>query len=78
MQRKPDIAAALRQARSSAPPSSPAAGRAGKVGLTVYVDPDVRAQLKALAAEEHTSLQAVVFEALNMLLASRHRPEIVR
>ena len=53
-------------------------GRAGKVGLTVYVDPAVRLQLKVLAAEEHTSVQSLVFEGLNMLFASRHRPEIAR
>ena len=79
MPKKPDIAAALRKARTSAPESTDRPpSRAGKVGLTVYVDPAVRLQLKVLAAEEHTSVQSLVFEGLNMLFASRHRPEIAR
>ena len=82
MAKKPDIAAALRKARTAAPEPEPAdrpaGGRAGKVGLTVYIDPAVRLQLKVLAAEENVSVQKLVFEGLNMLFAARHRPEIAR
>ena len=48
------------------------------VALTVHVEPAVRVQIKVLAAEQETTVQALVCEGLNAIFAKHHRPEIAQ
>ena len=43
-----------------------------------YFDPAVARQMKALAAEEDTTVQELVAEALDLLFESRGKPGIAR
>lgn len=65
------------------PPDSPAAGtrstqpgRVGKVSVAGYFAPEVRRQLRRLAADADTTIQALLAEALNDLFAKHGAPEI--
>ena len=88
MAKQPDLEAMLRKAGSPAgpgtssatPPAQPARqrGRAGTVALMIHVEPEVRRQLKVLAAEKDQTVQQTVCQALNLLFAANHRPEIAR
>lgn len=64
------------------PAGAPAAPRAAGGGrgrhIGGYFDPAVARQIKALAAEEDTTVQALVAEALDMLFQSRGRAAIAR
>jgi hypothetical protein len=82
------IKADLRSAmRSSAKPGfqgvDPAAGnphfrpgRANKSNVTGYFEAAVKRQLRLLAAENDTTIQALLAEALNDLFAKHGKPEI--
>jgi hypothetical protein len=68
-------------ARERAPKRSPAAApvapsREGKIAVTGFYDPDVRMQLKILAAEQKTTIQDLVTEALNGLFERYGKPPI--
>ena len=83
MPRRPDLSAvtaAVQEAgRSRAAKPATAAGarrRENTVPLTVHVGPDVRTQVKVLAAERSTTVHALVCEGLNMVFAKHRRPEI--
>ena len=64
------------------PPEDPAAkpatqpGRAGKVSVAGYFRPEVRRQLRRLAADADTTVQALLGEALNDLFAKHGLAEI--
>ena len=75
--------------REPAPPDNatrtPAAGgarhtrqpsRIGKASVTGYFAPEVRRQLRRLAADRDTTIQALLGEALNDLFAKHGLPEI--
>ena len=51
--------------------------REGKSNVTGYFDPAVKRQLRILAAEQDTTIQALLGEALNDLFAKCGKPEIV-
>ena len=51
--------------------------REGKSNVTGYFDPAVKRQLRILAAEQDTTIQALLGEALNDLFAKYGRPEVV-
>ena len=51
-------------------------GRVGKVSVTGYFAPEVRRQLRRLAADADTTIQALLGEALNDLFAKHGAPEI--
>ena len=51
--------------------------RDGKSNVTGYFDPAVKRQLRILAAERDTTIQALLGEALNDLFAKYRRPEAV-
>ena len=51
-------------------------GRVGKVSVTGYFAPAVRRQLRRLAADGDTTIQALLGEALNDLFAKHGLPEI--
>lgn len=51
-------------------------GRAHKSNVTGYFPPEVKKQLRLLAAERETTIQHLLAEALNGLFAANGRPEI--
>ena len=53
------------------------ASRIGKASVTGYFSPAVRRQLRKLAADSDTTIQALLGEALNDLFAKHGLPEIV-
>lgn len=63
-------------------PDSPASqpyerpSRQGKVAVTGFFDPSVRRQLKVMAAEGDTTVQALLTEALNDVFAKHGKPEV--
>ena len=57
--------------------SAAQASRAGKASVTGYFAPEVRRQLRRLAADKDTTIQALLGEALNDLFAKHGMPEIV-
>ena len=52
--------------------------RDSTVPLTIHVEASVRTQVKILAAEQGTTVHALVCEGLNAMFARYHRPEIAR
>ena len=52
-------------------------GREGKTNVTGYFPPTVKRQLRVLAAELDTTIQALLGEALNDLFAKHGKPEVV-
>ena len=53
--------------KASASGYVPPPSRRGKVAFAIHVLPSVRAQMKALAAERGTTVQALVEEGMNMV-----------
>lgn len=51
-------------------------GRARKTNITGYFPPEVKRQLRLLAAERDTTMQDLLAEALNTLFATHGKPEI--
>ena len=51
-------------------------GRAGKSNVTGYFPPEVKRQLRLLAAEQDTTIQNLLATALNDLFAKHGKPEI--
>ncbi len=52
--------------------------RDSTVPLTIHVDPEVRRQVKRLAADEDTTVHKLVCEGLNAVFARARLPEIAR
>jgi hypothetical protein len=50
--------------------------RAGRVLIGGHFAPEVQMALKILAAEERTTVQALLAEAINLVLARHGKPEI--
>lgn len=50
--------------------------RAGRVLVAGHFAPEVQIALKVLAAEERTTLQALLAEGINTVFAKRGKPEI--
>ena len=51
-------------------------GREGKSNVTGYFPPEVKKQLRLLAAERNTTIQDLLAEALNDLFAKNGKPEL--
>lgn len=66
-------ATSLPVALKAAPPS-----RSGRVLVGGHFAPEVQTALKVIAAEERTTVQALLTEAINMVFAKRHKPEIAK
>ena len=75
-----DIGAAMREAADPAPERAPdqvarkrstAPSRSGKRGVVGYVSSELWAQLRHLAIDERTSIQALVLEGLDRVLEAR-------
>lgn len=83
MAKTPDltrVAVVIEKAKGTLAPREAAGGsrRAGTVPVTVHVDPQVRMQLKILAAERQTTVHQLVCRAFNQLFAEHGKPEIAR
>ena len=88
MAKSPDLRAAMTGAagkpetEAASKPGSPTPqpysrpSRQGKVAVTGFFDPRVRRQLKVMAAEGDTTVQALLTEALNNVFAKHGRPEV--
>jgi hypothetical protein len=65
-------------AQPTAAPAKPAAApsRAGLVLIGGHFAPEVQSALKVIAAEERTTMQALLAEAFNMVFAKRGKPQI--
>jgi hypothetical protein len=50
--------------------------RAGRVLVGGHFAPEVQTALKVIAAEERTTLQALLAEGINTVFAKRRKPEI--
>ena len=50
--------------------------RSGRVLVGGHFAPEVQTALKIIAAEERTTVQALLAEAINTVFAKRHKPEI--
>jgi hypothetical protein len=88
--KKPDLNAALNQAAGkqapepapTAEPAKPATytvppSRVGKRTIAAFFDPAVHRQLKMLAAENDTSLQALMEEAIGDLFEKKGKPRLL-
>jgi hypothetical protein len=54
------------------------ASRAGKVLVAGHFPAEVQMQLKVMAAEERSTVQALLGEAIDLLFAKRRKPQIAR
>lgn len=54
----------------------PAASRAGRVLIGGHFAPEVQTALKIIAAEERTTIQALLAEGINTVFAKRQKPQI--
>lgn len=59
-------------------PASPRPSREGKRLIAGHFDPKVAKQLRLLAAEEDTSIQALLEEALDLLFVKKGKSRIVK
>ncbi len=59
-----------------APRAKKARSRDGRVLVGGFFAPEVQTALKVLAAEERSTVQALLTEAINTVFAKRGRPEI--
>ena len=73
------FAAALKTTRKSAPLSTPPTpGRKARRHIGGYFDDEVAQQLRFLAVEERTTVQALLEEALDGLFASHDKTTRIR
>ncbi len=71
LQIEPIVKANDQYASKPLPPS-----RVGRVLIGGHFVPEVQIELKVLAAQERTSIQALLAEGINAVFASRHKPQI--
>jgi hypothetical protein len=58
------------------PPKANPPSRSGRVLIGAHFAPEVQTALKVIAAQERTTMQALLAEAINAVFAKRHKPEI--
>lgn len=56
--------------------SGKAPSRMGRVLIGGHFAPEVQMELKVLAAQERTTVQALLAEGINAVFARRHKPQI--
>lgn len=69
-------AARLPVADGSAPKLSAPGSRSGRVLVGAHFAAEVQRALRIIAAEEGTTIQALLAEGINMVFAKRGKPEI--
>lgn len=62
--------------RRAMPPKAVPPSRTGRVLVGAHFAPEVQTALKIIAAEERTTMQALLAEAINAVFAKRRKPEI--
>jgi hypothetical protein len=62
--------------RRATPPKAVPPSRNGRVLVGAHFAPEVQTALKIIAAQERTTMQALLAEAINAVFAKRHKPEI--
>ena len=62
--------------RNPKPLSASARAREGRVLVGGHFAPEVQTALKIIAAEERTTVQALLAEGINTVFAKRRKPEI--
>ena len=67
---------AISLAPRQAAPKSAAPSRSGRVLIGGHFAPEVQTALKIVAAEERTTIQALLAEGINTVFAKRGKPEI--
>ena len=72
------FAAALKSRTRADPTAGQGGGDRRQVHVGAYFSPEVARQLKVLGAEEGTTMRMLMAEALDLLFASRGKPEIAR
>ncbi len=72
----PSTPAVRRSRKASAKPVSPS--REGRVLIGAHFAPAVQRALKITAAEEGTTIQALLTEGINTVFAKRRKPEIAK
>jgi hypothetical protein len=68
-------------AKAQPAPASPKPvppSRSGRVLVGSHFAPEVQTALKIIAAEERTTMQALLAEGINTVFAKRHKPEIAQ
>ena len=76
---KTAVGAASKSRNSNAPtPIRHRLSREGKVPVTGFYEPRVRRQLRIMAAEGDTTVQALLGEAISDFFAKHGKPEIAR
>lgn len=60
-----------KETKGQKPPS-----RTGRVLVGGHFAPEVQTALKIIAAEERSTIQSLLAEAINAVFAKRHKPEI--
>jgi hypothetical protein len=68
------IAAPIQTERLTKPVAIPS--RSGRVLIAGHFAPEVQTALKIVAAEERTTVQALLAEGINTIFAKRGKPEI--
>jgi hypothetical protein len=58
------------------PAKAAAPSRSGRVLVGGHFAPEVQTALKIIAAEERSTVQALLAEGINTVFAKRHKPEI--
>jgi len=74
--KQPSARAAASKAQPQTTPKGVAPSRVGRVLLGGHFAPEVQVALKVIAAEERTTVQALLAEGINAVFAKRHKPEI--
>jgi len=70
------VATAVQDGDENSPRTKRAPSRGGRVLIGGFFTPEVQTALKILAAEERSTIQALLTEAINTVFAKRGRPEI--
>jgi len=67
---------APKKRKAKAAPAEAVTRNVTRVLVAGHFQPEVQRALRIMAAEEGTTVQALLAEALNMLFAKHHKPEI--
>jgi hypothetical protein len=75
-QQSPARATSTARLTKTARPTLVPPSRSGRVLVAGHFAPEVQTALKIIAAEERTTVQALLAEGINTVFAKRHKPEI--
>ena len=64
--------------RNEKPAQAAESSRSGRVLIAGHFDTEVQTAMKIVAAEERTTVQALLAEGINTVFAKRHKPQIAK